>query len=526
MSITKLPVELLTRVCEYLEPQDRTALRVTCHHIHNLTLETFTTNFKKISVLLTREGLECLEGIAASENLRGSVQEICVVPNLFDGWPLLDRAAFTNSELMNMPIDIQLNITPEKLNVFNAELETRFAVYEAALADHRAILDSSALFDTLEKCLPRLENVVDVGIRSHPIPFLLHESEHTSFRCLGLRALRDLLSPADKYKHWPMVQFRLEMLSMPHGLAFSQLLNAIIQSKRKVKSLHTCRVHCCGLNLGSLRLPASHYESLLPLLKDLTTLHMCVRIRGQEGEEEEFDEDTFKRLLGILVTAAPTLKILTFAQWSSMEELSPTYFKGLSQKICFSRLEELHLHSIEVTVNTLEDFLRTATSTLRRLSLRLVSLVDATTSLDPGPMTDNRASWGPSLSTEAQAEIARLWKRVFEFWADHLNLKSVQLSILGYRGREILLKDDLYKERGQPDAKIPTSGLNLKDFSFDAERASVSFKEWITQLRVEMQHPPVLGLIRLPGTSGIHYQPPLQTMSRQVTFACRPMGGR
>ena len=193
-----------------------------------------------------------------------------------------------------------------------------------------------------------------------------------------------------------MVQVRLEMLSMPHGLAFSQLLNAITQSKKKIQSLNTCGVHCCGLKLGSLRLPESQYQSLIPLLNDLTTRHMCIPIRGQEEENEEFDEDTLKRLLGILATAPPRLKILTFAQWSSMKELSPIYFKELSQKIRFPQLEELHLHSIEVTVNTLEGFLQTAAPTLKRLSLWLVSLVDATISLDLGPMTHDSASWGPS----------------------------------------------------------------------------------------------------------------------------------
>ena len=128
-------------------------------------------------------------------------------------------------------------------------------------------------------------------------------------------------------------------------------------------------------------------------------------------------------------------------------------------------------------MNTLEGFLQTAAPTLKRLSLRLVTLVDATTSLELGPMTHDSASWGPSSSIEAQAEISRLWKRAFEFWADHLSLKLVQLSILGYRGRDIFLKDDLYKERGQPDAKHSISVLNVKYFSFDAERASVSFKQ-------------------------------------------------
>ena len=99
---------------------------------------------------------------------------------------------------MNMPIHTQLKITPEELNLFKTEVQTGFTVYEAALADYRAILGSSELFDTLEKCLPHLLNVVDFKVGSYLIPFLLHTSKYTSFRCLGLHALRNLLSPAEK----------------------------------------------------------------------------------------------------------------------------------------------------------------------------------------------------------------------------------------------------------------------------------------------------------------------------------------
>jgi hypothetical protein len=272
------------------------------------------------------------------------------------------------------------------------------------------------------------------------------------------------------------------------------------------------------MKLGSIKLSESQYQSLLPLLTDLTTLHMCIRIK--DNENDTFDEDSFKHLLSMLVTVAPKLKALTFAQWSPLEEVSPLYFQDLSQNIRFSQLEELHLHSIELTVENLKRFLQTAAPTLRRLSMKNVSLTDAIIGArDPGPLTEERNSWGSSLSLEVINKIQELWKRSFKLLAESPKLQFVQLSSLGYRGREIILQDDLYMERGQPDTQPdsnarrsinwpeiycdPTRGQSsLIDFCFDAERANISLKRWIMQLRMEMCNPG-LANTQLPGTSGL-----------------------
>lgn len=255
------------------------------------------------------------------------------------------------------------------------------------------------------------------------------------------------------------------------------------------------------MKLEHLQLSEAQYQLLLPLLKDLTTLHMCIRLK--DHEEEFFGKGTFIRLLKILVISSSTLKTLTFAQWSPIEELSPLYFKDLAQSVQFSQLEELNLHSIEVTVDSLEAFLRTAAPTLKRLSIRLISLVDGIISApDLGPLTENSQSWVSSLSTEIKTEIQGLWRRVFKVLADHLKLQYIEMSELGYRGRLIMLKDPLYMERGQPGAK-PSPGLNPSDFYFDSEGASVLFTEWVTQLQIEMWHRTAFGGPKLPGTSNV-----------------------
>ncbi|KAJ5731973.1 hypothetical protein N7493_003454 [Penicillium malachiteum] len=489
MSITSLPPELLTHICHYLEPQEWGALRITCHRIHRNALEAYATRyFGTISLLLTREGLDRLAEIAASETLRRWVQEIWIIPNL---------------------------------------LEALFGVYEATSADHRAILNSG-LFATLERCLPRLKNATTIGLQSYPIHLLLKQADYHSFRCLGLHELKSQLNNPALNINLGIPSFQQKMLAMPLGLAFSQLLDAIIKSSRHFQSLHTCGSdgyegfrlkYACGMSLSSLKLPESLHQNLLPLLSDLTTLHMCIRTR--DNEQDAFDEDAFQRVHNILVTVAPRLKILTFAQWSPFDELSPLYFRDLSQRIQFSQLEELHLQSIEVTVGTVKCSLQTAAPSLKRLSMRRVGLVDTIASApDPGPLTEDSGSWGPSLSTEVTNEIQGLWTRIFEFLADHLKLRFLQLSDLGYRGRHIALEDDLYTERGQPDAhpssnpkdiffgaergRQPKGYSGSKDYYFDAAKASVSFKRWVMQLRIKMLTPE-FGFGQLPGTINLSF---------------------
>ncbi|KAJ5742573.1 uncharacterized protein N7511_011305 [Penicillium nucicola] len=538
MSITSLPPELLTHICQNLEPQEWGALRITCHGIHRDTLEAYATRyFRTFSVLLTREGLDRLEEIAASETLRCWVQEIWIIPNLFEGWPERDKEMFKSPALANQKqrrlrrlMHGQLEEAMEPEAELDAQLDALFAVYEATSAEHRAILNSG-LFATLEKCLPRLKNATTVGLRSYPIHLLLSQADYRFFHCLGLRELKSQLNTPVMDINLAMSSFQQKMLAMPLGLAFSQLLNAIIKSSCHVQSLHTCGGdgyegfrpnYACGMSLGSLQLLESSYQSLLPLLSDLTTLHMCIRIK--DHEQDPFDEDTFQRLHNILVAVAPRLKILTFAQWSPFDELSPLYFEDLSQKIQFSQLEELHLQSTEVTVDTFKCFLQTAAPSLKRLSMRRVSLVDTMTAVpDLGPLTEESGSWGPSLSSEVTNEIQELWYRIFEYLTNHLKLQFLQLSDLGYRGRYIALEDDLYAERGQPDAhpssdpkdvffgaergRQPMKSSSSKDYYFDAKKASISFKDWVTQLRIKMLIPES-GFVQLPGTSNMSFHQP------------------
>ncbi|KAJ5934972.1 hypothetical protein N7466_004519 [Penicillium verhagenii] len=500
MSITSLPSELLTRICDFLEPGEWGKFRGTCHQIFANTLEAYTSRyFKKISIILTREGLKHLEGIAGSEVLRGSVKEVWIIPNLFEGYSKVDKAKLIEVDPEDYRSTLGQLPTEEEMYQFGCMLEFVYGLYKAQIREHILNLQGSGLSKTLEKCLPCLENLTSVGVQSFDTSLLL--SVPIDFSCLGLRKFKSTFCGVRNYRDWPVCHPRHQDFSILHALTFSHLLKAIVKSGRKVQALHTCANQTCGMKLKFFELSKSDYERLLPLLSDLVTLHLSIRLADYKFEV--FNEATFKYLLKILARVASTLKTLTFAQWSPSEELSAHYFQNLSQSIQFSQLKELSLYSIEVRTETLRVFLRTAAPTLRRLSMNLVSLTDPITAApDLEVMSGDPGTWYTSLSIEVKNEIKGLWERVFQSWADQLDLHFVRLSDLGYRGRDIRLIDPLRLQHGQRDSRL--SSL-VRSLCFDTQKTSITFKQWVTQLRVEMWHRPGFGNPRLPATSRINF---------------------
>jgi hypothetical protein len=373
--------------------------------------------------------------------------------------------------------------------ITEAELEARFATYQAVIADHLSILNSSTLSDTLARCLSLFDNTVTVGLQYYPAHFLLGSEKGAGFRCLGLRELKKQLRCRERHQkryNGPMPA----ILANTHAKTFSALVNALIRSGRKIQSLHTCGYHFCGLALQHIQLAESDYHSLLSLLEELRSLHMCIRLPKNTSP----DQTTFDSLINILLTTAPTLEDLTFSQWIPNGEMSPTYFENISQKIQFSQLRELCLQSIEITVNTFKAFLRTAAPTLTKITLEAISLTDKLSSVpDPVPMT--MASQVPSLSKETRQEIKQLWRLIFEHMANHLQLQVVLLHNLGYRGRYMGFHGRLSLSCGHMEWPFNAS---LMAACFDVDRSSVSLHTWITQLELRMSN----SILRdLPGSN-------------------------
>lgn len=213
MSITNLSLELLTHICEDLEPKDWGAFRTTCRQIHDNTLEAYATRyFRRITLLLTYEGLARLEQIATSKTLRSSVEEIWIIPNLLEPWAQLDKAIFTKVDPTRHLESERLPKTEES-NKMKAELEALFAVFDTTMKEHNNILQNSGLFNSLGDCLPRLKNAVTLGLRSYATYFLLNRASHTDFTCLGLRELKSQF----KYQDFPSPSLNQTIPYMPYG---------------------------------------------------------------------------------------------------------------------------------------------------------------------------------------------------------------------------------------------------------------------------------------------------------------------
>ncbi|CDM34576.1 unnamed protein product [Penicillium roqueforti FM164] len=376
MSIAALPVDAMVAICDHLELSYYFALRLTCRATYNNTIEISARRcYTSISLLLTSDSLCRLEEIAADDILRTFVQKIWIVPALFEGKEKMTDSRFAHSKFGNG--------ARKGWKGNAAELQARYIAFQAIEEDHRAISKSSALRDTLDRCLPRFENAVVFGLQSDPMERLLNLEKGSYIRCLGLPELRNQLSCTGRPSTW-FDGCYLPVMGNAHAFAFSALVETIINSNREVLALHTCRGYYCGMTMRNLQLTESQYKRLLPLLRELECLHMCLRL---PRKQEDLDKSGFCFLLDILVAVAPTLKTLVFFQWHPKYELNPRYFEELSRGLHFSQLQDLSLQSIEVTVNTLKAFLQSAAATLRRMTLKSVGLRDPITSApDLGPM--------------------------------------------------------------------------------------------------------------------------------------------
>ena len=86
MSIEFLPVELVSKVCSHLNFQQKIALRLSCRALYENSLEHFArTHYQRILFILTSESLHELEDLTKSKGLREYVQELWMIPTVFEG---------------------------------------------------------------------------------------------------------------------------------------------------------------------------------------------------------------------------------------------------------------------------------------------------------------------------------------------------------------------------------------------------------------------------------------------------------
>lgn len=459
MSVEALPTELVRDVCRHLDVRDWCAFRITCSAVYTKSLDPFAERYcKSIGFIVTSHGIDRLEQLAANDAFRSHVQELRIMPSLFEGYYEMDLDAFRTA-----------TFHPRQKKMKSvANVQAEYTAYQDLVADHLSIVESDTLSNTLKKCVARFDNLAVLRLEYGAGESGWRQMTHGNFWLMGWRAARDQLGydPLALNVRRPIHNF-LKTRAKDHAVAFSALLEALAATNRKIKGLETCNNAHCALSPSDVTLSQPR-ESLCSALEELEVLHLCTGIW-----EPQSDDSTFRGLVNLPIMAAPNLKVLTFSQWDLSGALAPQYFDDLSQRISFTRIEEIHLYWVEITFDAFKAFLHTARPTLRALSLESVNLrgISPSTNTDIGHQRDLRDY------QEMIQEASAAWQQVFDFLRDECSLRSISLMSLGYRGYRLHMEDDLSKLSGSLEG-------NFWNFhSFNAERAGVSFKEWIAQLR-------------------------------------------
>ncbi|OQE46212.1 hypothetical protein PENCOP_c001G02689 [Penicillium coprophilum] len=474
MSIATLPTELVWDICGHLELRDWIAFRTTCLGVYTKSLDAFADRYcKSIGLILTSHSLRRLEQLAANECFRTRVQELWVVPSLFGGFYEMDVDTFescTTSHRDRLPI---------------AQINTRHTAYQAFVADHLSIIESDTLNNVLKECMARFENLTVIRMQHNDSEYFWNSDSiaKDEFRCLGWRDVKRQLgfNPFGLNIRKPIHNL-WKSRAKDHAIAFSALLEGAVASNRKLKKLDICNDEHCALPPSDITLKLTH-KSLLFSLEGLEHLHLCICIW-----EVQSDDSSLRYLIDIPIIVAPSLKVLTFSQWDRNGVMNPHYFIDLSHRVNFTQLVELDLYWIEITYDTLKAFLRTAMPTLRSLALQSLNLRGvAPMDTDSG---HNLSRWD---SQEMIEESSAAWRQVWNFLGDESLLRSLSLKHLGYRGHRLHLRDNLSNLSGSSEPNGPIIAV------FDAERAGVPFKEWVTQLQTGPPRGPRMWYDSMPG---------------------------
>ncbi|PYH73212.1 F-box protein [Aspergillus vadensis CBS 113365] len=190
MSIACLPIELVRKICTYLQLPAWCALRLTCRSLYNITLDSFRRVFRSISVLCTSGGLCQLYELSMHEGIRQHVEELRLRQQ-----------------------------QPEEEYSASAHISQYYQDFHFVMKDHRPILKSPTAIRVLRHCMSRFVNLTTVGLRYRPA-----EGSRDSI-CLGWRSLTDDLGFPPKF---PKELRRHELISREQDRAFCVLVRALI----------------------------------------------------------------------------------------------------------------------------------------------------------------------------------------------------------------------------------------------------------------------------------------------------------
>ncbi|KAJ5727306.1 hypothetical protein N7493_005126 [Penicillium malachiteum] len=441
MSLTNLPTELLHQICGYLEPSEWCALRLTCQVLHKKSREAFADQFfKSTCMLITQDGLNDLEQFTTNEFIRTHVQELVIVPVLFEAENNMDIGRFKTT--------------------FHALQD--YEQYQAAVAEHRHILDSGVFEDTITRCVAQFENLAMIGLQSLTMSYRVAGPKRYTPRCLGLRSLERRV-PCSRRGIQLYIQRRHRLdFARAHSMVLSVLLKAFVACNRPLRKIDMCNDFHLGCTAAAFMIPESTQQSLIPLVQELEALHLCQLAETPEDHSLSF-------MHTILVEAAPSLKSLAFGQWCPNQSMSPHSLISLAERVSFRRLRELHLCWVEITYSSFEKLLRTAQPTLRILSIHHVNL---SYKFMPSSVPSEPNSAENVKKTEiTEREMVQAWRCIWNTIRDELSLTCLSLHQLGCYGFQVKVQEG-----------IGRASIENPDASYNSAYTDISIHEWIDKL--------------------------------------------
>ena len=349
MSIASLPVELISRICNQLDFQQLVALRLLCRVLYKNSLENFAkTSYRKIRFIVTSESLHELEELSKSNGLREHVQELWMIPIVFNG--------------TEKPLGM-VSISSKSCRQVNGdELESRHAIHKAMLTDNSNLLESEAFSIRLRECMDRFQNLQTIGLAHYRTEFLLDPRQQT----VPFLGRRQMMSRID---------FRFDVYSLRaltrtgqhsqirnlNSLALSKLFLALCGSRCRPRKLYTCDSNFCGAIGPRIALSEEQVDSLLSTLKCLEDLHLCI----------DLNEAAW---LKFFTKLAPQLERLVLSQDHMLAYRAKSYVGNMFHDIGFTRLRELHIHELNIYFNSLKSLLLSAKKNLVTLTLERVTI--------------------------------------------------------------------------------------------------------------------------------------------------------
>ncbi|KAJ5876467.1 uncharacterized protein N7529_002051 [Penicillium soppii] len=356
MSIAALPVELISKICDHLDYQELVALRLSCRALYTSSLENFAKTFyRKICFIATSESLHELEELSKSNGLREHVQELWMIPVVFDG----DEG----------PLGMISISSKSCRQVKGDELESRRTVQKDMIADNRNLLESEAFSDRLRECMDRFKSIQTIGLAHYRTEFLLDPRQQT-VPFLGRRQMMN------------QIDFRFDVYSLQestrtnkasqirklNSLALSKLFLALCGLSCRPRKLSTCdSKFCCDIG-PRIVLSEEQSDSLLSTLENLEDLHLCI----------DLNEAAWLKIFRKL---APQLEVLTLSQdhmpfFLVQDDIyaypTKSYAGNMFHDISFTRLRKLNINKLDINFSSLRSLLLSVKKSLVTLTVKRV----------------------------------------------------------------------------------------------------------------------------------------------------------